>query len=159
MNVVIAKQASILAAILGAIIGIIALISPLMIYIIPTLMFLCAPLVIVCMKKRKELGYLDIQQGAFLGGVIGTASSIGFFAAFIPLVLIIGLIFKQYYTYGIPYFLNFQSLWLFVLILITLIATLAVTNAVSGMGTIYIYNQIEPKPPESEEGPIDITIE
>jgi len=158
MNIVIVKQGAILGALLGALIGVVALINPLMIYVLFTLCFLCAPIVMIFMKKRNMLGYLDSQQGATLGGIIGFTSTLGFFILFIPLVLIIGVIFKTYYTYGIPYFINLQSLWLFLVIIVMIAATLAMTNAVMGMATTYIYNQIEPPPP-LEEGNIDIEID
>lgn len=163
MNTIIIKQAIILAAVLGAIVALVALISPLMMYVIFTVLFLLAPLVIVFMKRRKMLGYLTPQQGAILGAVVGAGGSLGFFAVFVPLVLLLGFVFKlfhgYYYTYGIQWLLNFGSLWLLVLILVSLGATIAVTNAVSAMGVMFVYNQIEPKPKETGEGSIDIKVE
>jgi hypothetical protein len=159
MNLIILKQATVLSLILGAIIALVALIGPLMIYAVLALAFACAPLVIIYMKKQRMLGILDTQQGATLSAAIGCAASAGFFMAFIPLVLIISLIFKDFYTYGIPYFMNLASFWLLIVILAMLAITLAATNAVVGMGVVALYNHFGPRPEGADEGSIDIKVE
>lgn len=158
MNILILKKAAILALILGAGVAIVALIPFFIIYIVLFMSFFTAPTVMIYMKKNNLLGILDMQQSAFLGGAIGFASTLGFFVVFTPLVLIVHLIFKNYYTYGLQYFITFSALWLFVIILFMVAGLLGLTNAVGAMGTNYIYNQIE-KLPEGADEHVDIKID
>lgn len=158
MDITILKKAAILSLILGAATAVIALIPFFIMYVVLFLSFFTAPAVIIYMKKFNMLGVLDSQQAAILGGGIGFATSLGFFVVFAPAVLLIHLIFKSYYSYGLQYFIQFNALWLFIIILIMVAAILALTNAVTAMGTVAVYNQIE-KLPEDTSGHIDIKID
>ena len=158
MNILILKRAASLSLILGAITAIIALVPFFIMYVVLFLSFLCAPAVIIYMKKKNLLGILDMQQSAVFGGAVGFVTSVGFFAVFIPAVLVIHSIFKNYYAYGLQYFITFNALWLFIIILITLAGLLALTNAVTAMGVNAVYMQFE-KVPEGVDEPVDITID
>ncbi|MBR1977610.1 hypothetical protein IKA15_04955 [bacterium] len=163
MNLLILKRAGILSAILGVIIALCGLLPFLIVYTVLTLSFLAAPIVIIYMKKKKLMGWLDMQQSAIFGAYSGIATSLAFFVVFIPSVLILYFIGNithlwNYYTYGLQYFITFRSLWLFVIIAIMVVGILALTNAVTSMGVNYIYNQID-KIPEGSNEPIDITID
>lgn len=158
MNVLILKRACIFSLILGVVTAIVGLLPFLIVYVVLFLSFFCAPAVIMYMKKNNMLGILDMQQSAFLGAVIGFATTAGFFAVFAPLVLLIHSIFKNYYAYGLQYFITFQALWLFIIILAMLAGLLALTNAVSAMCVNYVYGQIE-KLPDGLDEPVDIMID
>ncbi len=158
MNILILRKAMIISAILGLAVAIIGLVPFLIIYIVLFLSFFVAPLVIVYMKSKNLLGILDMQQSAFFGAVSGFSASIAFFVLFVPGVLFLRLLFKQYYTYAIQYFVSFQTLWLFLIILAILAGILALTNSVTAMGVNYIYTQIE-KLPEDADAPVDIRVD
>ena len=157
MNELVVKRASIFALILGATIGLASLIPALIGLGLFLLSILVAPIVIIFMNKdEKHLGILNNEQGAILGGFIGFFSTIGFFAAFSPMVCILHLIFKTYYSYTIPDMLNTAS-WLFFVIVFTVSFIFALTNAASGMGMIYLLNKIEKKP-QRNDAQLDIEI-
>ena len=87
MNLLILKRAGILSAILGVIIAICGLLPFLIVYTVLALSFLAAPIVIIYMKKKKLMGWLDMQQSAIFGAYSGIATSIAFFIMFISLSL------------------------------------------------------------------------
>lgn len=139
MNNLILKQTIILSAILGVALGVITLI-PFMRGFSFLILILCASaLVIVYMKRHELIGVITIQEGAMLGAVSGFVSFITFSIAFIPLVSIVGLIFKSYYTFGIPTL--FSAGGFFVMILLVIFAALlsALMNAFAGLTTAYVY--------------------
>lgn len=157
MNILIAKKATMYAAVVGVILGITGIIGPLIGLVAFALGLLCAPLVIFFMKYRNEIGFLESQQGAALGALVGFCSTVAFFIVFSPLVLIIHAIRPSYYSYGIPYVVGFDTLWLFFVIIITIGILAALTNATTGMGAAFVLSQFDKKPDDIEE--IDINIE
>jgi len=158
MNELVVKRASIFALILGATIGLASLIPTLIGLGLFLLSLLVAPIVMIFMSKdEKHLGILNNEQGAILGGFIGFFSTIGFFAAFSPMVCILHLIFKNYYSYTIPDMLNTAS-WLFFVIVFMVAFIFALTNAASGMGIIYLMNKIN-KNPQEDNAQLNIEID
>ena len=158
MNEVIIKRAIIFSLIFGALIGLISLIPALIGFCLFTLAFLAGVVVIMFMKKNeKYLGIIDAQQGAILGGIAGFFASVGFFASFCPMVILISAIFKKYYAYAIPYIIE-EALWLFFVIILMVGVMLAIFNAVGGMAMAYIYNKFEQKP-ENYDARLDIKVD
>ncbi len=158
MNETILKRASIFALILGGAIGIFSLVPSLIGFAIVVLLFFTSVIVIFFMKKdEKYLAFIDTQQGAILGGVIGFFSGVGFFATFAPLVCLVKLIFKTYYAYGIPDVFK-EALWLFVVIVFMVSVFFALLNSASGMAVAWIFEKIEKKPQNSDAA-LDIKIE
>ena len=158
MNEIIAKKAGILAVLLGAVIGIIALIPPLIGISLFCLTFLASTIVMIYMKKNeKHISFLTNEQGAILGGIIGFFATIGFFITFSPLVCIIHLIFKKYYAYMIPDMLS-NALWLFFVIVFMVGLIFAMTNSATGMGLTWVLSNIEKKP-QHHDARLDIKIE
>ena len=157
MNTLIVKKAAFYALILGAALAIVGIINFLIGLVAFTLGLLCAPAVIFFMKSRNEIGFLESQQGAALGAMIGFCSTIAYFAIFTPLVLLIHAIKSSYYSYGLPYIVSFDTFWLFLVIVVTIGILVALTNATSGMGAIFLLSQFDKKPDDIEE--IDINIE
>ena len=101
------------------------------------------------------IGILDIKQGAMYGAIIGFISFLGFSVAFVPLATIIGFIYKGSFYLGVS--LLFRSGFFVLIMMVFFVAILsALMNAFSGLVTMYVYNQIEPKP---EEDKTDIQIE
>lgn len=143
------KQMAILSAILGLVLGVLTIIPFIGQFAFFTLIVLTTPIVIIYMKKMEMIGFLDFKQGAMYGAIIGFVAFIAFALSFMPLAAIIALINK-----------SSQFLWVTLLIkagffvpimLIFFVALLgALMNAFSGLVTMYIYNQIEQKPIESQ---------
>lgn len=158
MNETILKRASIFALILGGAIGLFSVIPSLIGLSIVVLLFFTSVIVIFYMKKgEKYLAFINTQQGAILGGVIGFFSGVGFFVTFAPLVCVIRLIFKSYYSYGIPDVLK-DAFWLFVVIVFMVSVFFALLNSASGMAVAWIFDKIEKKPQDSDAA-LDIKIE
>ena len=157
MNTLIAKKAAIYALILGAILALAGTIGFLIGLVAFALGLLCAPLVIFFMKSKNEIGFLDNQQGAAMGALCGFCSTVSYFAIFTPLVLIIHKIIPSYYSYGLPYIVSFGTFWLFLVIVVTIGILIALTNATTGMGAVFLLSQFDKKPDDIEE--IDINIE
>ena len=156
MNEIILKRASIFAFIFGACLGILSLVPSLIGFTLFILMFVSAPMIIIYMKKDKKfLNFLNNEQGAILGSIIGFASTIGFFLSFSPLVCVLKLIFKNYYAYMIPDLLS-TALWLFVVLVFMVALVFSATNAASAMGLTWVYSHIEKAPDDDR---VDIKIE
>ena len=157
MNEVIARRIAIFSVIFGAVIGLIAVIPPLIGMCLFILSFLSAPILILYMKKNeKYLGFIDNQQGAILGAISGFFTTIGFFVTFCPMVCILHLIFKKYYSYAIPDMIQ-TGLWLLFVIIFMVALIFAMTNAASGMGTSWLLGYIEKKP-QNHDAQLDIEI-
>ena len=120
-------------------------------------MILAAPIMYIYMKKLNLLGYLEPKQGAIYGAIIGFISFLGFSVSFVPLATIIGFLYKGSFYLGVS--LLFRS-GIFVTIMMVLFVAIlsALMNAFSGMITVYIYNQLEPKP-QNTDVPTDINID
>ncbi len=157
MNETVIKRSMIFALILGACIGVASLIPSIIGFGLFILMFLSAPIVIFYMKKNeKHLSFINNQQGAILGGIIGFCATVGFFASFAPLVCILKLIIKTYYTYMIPDMLT-TALWLFFILVFSIALIFAATNATSAMALAWAYSHFEKTP--DEDNRLDIKIE
>ena len=126
----ISKEIIKISAIVGAIFGFLALIPPFIFYACLTLFLFSSIATVLYYRKFDSYELVDYNNTALNGGIIGFVSFFGFAVLFIPCVLILSLIFKNYYNYGLPYFLNLQALWLFILILVTVGIICAVTNGV-----------------------------
>ncbi len=158
MNLLIIKRTIIFSLILGAMLGIVGLLPFLIGYVLFILLFFSSVIVILYMKKNdKYLGIIDTQQGAILGSIIGFFSTVGFFLAFSPMVCIIKLIFKNYYSYAIPDAFS-MGLWLFAIIVFMVSIIFSMVNSVSAMGLAFILSYFEKKP-EEYDAPLDIKIE
>jgi hypothetical protein len=142
MNPLIVKQTAILSAILGAILGILTLIPFVRGFSFLFLLIGVAALVIIYMKKNDLIGIIDVKEGAILGAIIGFVSFIAFSVVFIPLVALIGLIFKGYYTFGVLAMLQTGFGGVLVLIMLIIFLALVISallNAFSGLVTAYMY--------------------
>lgn len=139
MNLMLIKQAAILSAILGGILGIITLIPFINGFSFLLLVAGIAAVVIVYMKKNDLIGIINVREGAILGAIIGFISFVAFSIVFIPLVALVGLIFKGYYTYGVTYLLRASGFFVLVILVIFLGLLSALMNAFTGLVTAYIY--------------------
>lgn len=143
------KNLAVLSGILGLILGLITVIPVICNISFFTLMVLSAPILFVYLKKTGMIGYVEPKQGAIYGAIVGFASFIGFSLSFVPLATIIGFIYKGSYYLGVS--LLFRA-GIFVTIMMVLFVAIlsALMNAFSGLVTMYVYNQIEPKPQEAQ---------
>ncbi|MBE7706197.1 MAG: hypothetical protein E7Z91_03010 [Cyanobacteria bacterium SIG30] len=122
---------------LGLIFGVVALVPYTIFYVLVALFLLSSICSILYYRKLTKFELTDYKTTMITGGVLGFASFVGFIVVFIPCVLVLSFIFKSYYNYGIPYLLNFQAIWLFILIIIVVAIVCASTNAVSLMALQY----------------------
>ncbi len=158
MNRLIVKRAAAFSFLLGAILGIMAIIPFIsgLAYLI--LILLSSVAVILYMKKNeKYLGIIDTQQGAILGGIIGFVTTIGFCTVFLPMKFILSLIFTKSTDLGISFFFT-TAPWLFFIIIFIVAVILGFINSATGMGTAYFLGYFEKKP-EGYYAPLDIKIE
>lgn len=159
MNPILLKQTTILSAILGGILGVLTLIPFVGGFSFLLLMIGISAVIIVYMKKNNLIGIIDAREGAILGAIIGFVSFIAFSIVFMPLVSIIGLIFKTYYTYGIPYFFgNFGGFFVLLLLVVFIGLLSALMNAFSGLVTAYVYEMLSGIKKAEHEEHIDFEI-
>jgi hypothetical protein len=148
MNLLLLKQISILSAVFGGMLGLLALIAPLTIWIILSAFVLPAIAVIVYLKQNDLIGILSTRDGAIFGSIIGAVSFVAGFVVFAPISVIISwlfkLLFKSIYTSGvlslIPF--DFGSIILLILCTILLAALSALFNGFVGLITAYVYELI-----------------
>ncbi len=139
MNTLLLKQIAILSAIYGAISGVLTVIPFINGFVFTALMLVSSALVMIYMKRHELIGILSVKEGAIIGAEIGFVSYIAFSIVFIPLVSIVGLIFKGYYTYGILYMLKVSGLFVLFMLVIFMAILSALMNAFTGLVTAYAY--------------------
>lgn len=144
------KQMSILSAILGLILGVLTIIPFVRNFSFFALFLFAAPIIMVYMKKMQMMGILDIKQGAVYGAIIGFISFWGFSISFFPLAMIISFINKYSFYSVISDPILHGGLFVLIMLLFFVALLFSLTNSFSGMVTMYIYNQIEPKPEEAQ---------
>ena len=139
MNKLIIKQVSVLSVILGGILGVLTLIPFIRNFSFTLLILAIAAVIIIYMKKNDLIGIIDVKEGAILGAIIGFVSFIAFSIVFVPLVTIIGLIFKNYYTFGISYMLRASGFFVLVMLVLFMALLSALMNSFAGLITAYAY--------------------
>lgn len=157
MNKLLIKQTAILSAILGGALGIVTLIPFLNGFSFFILIVAVAAIVIVYMKRNEQIGIIDIREGALLGAITGFVSFVAFSIVYIPLVSIIGLIFKSYYTYGILYLLKASGFFVLIMLDLFLAMLSAMMNSFTGLITAYVYEFLSGMKKEANES-IDFEI-
>jgi len=163
MNQLIIKQAAILSAILGGIIGVLTLVPFVRNFSFMILILCISAVIIVYMKRNELIGIIDVKEGAILGAIIGFISFIAFSIVFVPLVSFVGFIlglFKiEYYTFGIKYFLVPSGFFVLIILVIFLGILSALMNAFAGLVTAYVYEVLSGmKKEEIEKEKIDFEI-
>ncbi|MDD3237400.1 MAG: hypothetical protein PHV37_04815 [Candidatus Gastranaerophilales bacterium] len=149
MNINILKEMSLLGAIFGLALGIIAILPWIGTLSFLALMFLSATAVIVYLKKQNKIGLLTTRDGAIYGAIIGFVSCIGFCCSMIPLASIIAFInhlwfhkLVWYSSIGI-WFLNGIGGFLVLIMMIIFVGILSgLMNSFGGLATVYFYDQI-----------------
>ena len=159
MNQLIVKQAAILSAILGGIIGVLTLVPFVRNFSFMILILCISAVIIVYMKKNDLIGIIDVKEGAILGAIIGFVSFIAFSIVFMPLVVIVGFIFKGYYTFGISYLMRASGFFVLVMLVIFMGILSALMNAFAGLVTAYVYEVLSGvKKEEKQEENVDFEI-
>lgn len=149
MNELLMKRMALLSAIFGLAAGVITVIPFISSLSFLALMVFAAVIVLVYMKKKNFIGYLEPKEGSIYGAIIGFVSFIAFCVSFLPLAAIIGLMYKGSFYLGIS--LIVRSGIFFIILTVLFVAMLsALVNAFSGLVTAYIYSQIEEKPDENK---------
>ncbi len=143
MNIVTIRKLSLLSLILGALIGLIALLPDTTGYCLFFLMFFTSFFVILYMRKDKNYKIASTKEGTILGALIGFISTVGFFLSFSPMVCILKLIFKQnYYSFGIPDMIS-MGFWLFFVIVFMTSIVFALTNSITGMFLSWLLDKVD----------------
>ena len=93
-----------------------------------------APFLVLILKDEIQIKYLKTY--AVLGALSGICLCFGYFIIFVPLVRLIVLINKNYYSYGITFLNPFLAVMFFVMIA----SVYAITNSVVGIATGFVYN-------------------
>ena len=159
MNFQIVKQTAILSAILGGILGVLTLLPFVRNFSFMLLILCISAVVIVYMKKNDLIGIIDVKEGAILGAIIGFISFVAFSMVFVPLVTIVGAIFKGYYTFGITYMLRISGFFVLVMLVVFLGLLSALMNAFAGLVTAYLYEVLSGvKKEEKQNENIDFEI-
>ncbi len=135
--ITISKQSLVFSAIVGAAIGLIAVIPPFIFLAVLLLLFFSAPIAIFYLQKNGFLKLEDYKQSAIVGSIIGVVAFIAFGIVFVPLVILLGWIFKNYYNYALPFFV-FKAFWLFLISGVLLGFVCALTNATTAMGAKFL---------------------
>ncbi len=135
--ITISKQSLIVSAIVGAAIGLIALIPPFIFPAMLLLLFFSAPIAVFYLCRNDLLKLEDYKQSAIMGGIVGAVSFVAFGVVFVPFVILLGWIFKNYYNYALPY-LVFRAFWLFLISGALLGFVCALTNATTAMGARFL---------------------
>lgn len=144
MNIGTIKKISIYSAIFGAALAVFALIPALMpvisLFILP---FLSAIIIFTILRLTENadssLKEFEIKEYAIFGAGIGGVAGFSFLIIFAPLVLLVHLIFKNYYAYTINY-LNFFVAFVFI---ITISVIFLITNAGGGLLFGFIAKQLD----------------
>lgn len=150
MNPLLIKQTSVLSAILGGILGVLTLIPFVRNFSFMILILCIGAVIIVYMKKNDLIGIIDVKEGAILGAIIGFVSFVAFSIVFVPLVSLVGLIFKGYYTFGIPYMLG-AGFFVMVMLVIFMAILSALMNSFAGLVTAYVYEVLSGIKKEQKE--------
>lgn len=159
MNPILIKQTAILSAILGGILGVLTLIPFVRNFSFMLLILAISAVIIVYMKKNDLIGIIDVKEGAILGAIIGFVSFVAFSIVFVPLVALVGLIFKNYYTFGISYLIQASGFFVLVMLVIFLGILSALMNSFAGLVTAYMYEVLSGvKKEEKQEENIDFEI-
>ena len=149
MNELLMKRMALLSAIFGLAAGVITVIPFISSLSFLALMVFAAVIVLIYMKKKNFIGYLEPKEGSIYGAIIGFVSFIAFCVSFLPLAAIIGLMYKGSFYLGIS--LIVRSGIFFIILTVLFVAMLsALVIAFSGLVTAYIYSQIEEKPDENK---------
>lgn len=139
LNINILRKTTIYSCILGAGLAILALIPALMptisLFFLP---FLSGIIILIALKKLDKdlLKGLETKDFTLLGGISGTICCGSFLIVFAPLVLLLRIFIKTYYTYGID-FLNF---FLATVLIISIMLIFFATNATGGLLTGFLIN-------------------
>ena len=88
------KIISIISLMVGAMMGLLAVIPPITFWVITALMLLIAPFIIIYFKKLNLLKEVEIEKGMLIGAISGFFSFIGFSIIFFPVGFLIDAIFK-----------------------------------------------------------------
>lgn len=135
------KKLNVYSAIFGAGLGIPALVPNIMpvisLFILP---FLSGIIILTLMKIREEIDKnqeLTIKDYALFGAVVGITSGFSFLIIFTPAVVLLHLLMKNYYTYGLDY-LNF---FLACVLIISVTLIFGTTNSVGGLLVGFLLKQ------------------
>lgn len=142
MNVILLKQMSILAAIIGAALGVVTVIPYIGLISFLICMTCVSVIVMVYMKKLDLIGVLEPRESAAYGAVIGALSFAGFLVTFIPLAAIVGFFNRMSY-YGSIFLLVKNGFFILLLILLMITIIPALFNSFSAMSATFLYNQFK----------------
>ncbi len=139
LNINILKKTVIYSSIFGAGAAIFALIPALMpvisLFILP---FLSGIIILTALIKlnKDALKGLDTKDYTLLGGISGSICCSAFLIIFAPLVLLLKVFIKTYYTYGI----DFLNIFLAIVLIFSVMLIFFATNAAGGLLAGFLIN-------------------
>ena len=127
----------VISLILGAMVGLVAVIPPLTFWAITLLMLFIAPFIIIYFKRLNLLKTIETEKGMLIGAISGFSSFIGFSVIFFPVGFLVDAIFKIASLLWVKVVI--QNI-VFLIGMVFFIALLcAMFNAFTGFLTAYIY--------------------
>ena len=143
MNELLMKRIAFLSAMLGLIAGVITVIPFICSLSFLALMVLAAVIVIVYMKKKNFIGYIEPKEGSIYGAIIGFISFIGFSIVFAPISMILGWLIPAYTLGFLRFFMGGVGTFIVMLFLIIFMGGIsALFNGFGGLVTAYVYELI-----------------
>ncbi len=124
--------------ILGAILGLIPVIPPLMWIAVLLQLFFISPFLIIYLKRLNIIKSLEINNCMAVGAISGFVSFVGFAVIFFPLASVLNVIFKVDSFLGIKVILTNFGFFIPMVFFTALLS--ALLNAFSGFLTVYVYN-------------------
>ena len=140
MNIVVLKQITILSALLGVGLALLALIPFVGTFAFFALLCLVSVFVFVILTRVKVLNLISVHKSVMLGGFIGFVSFFAFAVVYLPIVAILGQFVTLYseILQSLVIMLKVANFWMIFLLTIFVAILSAITNAFSGFVTYYV---------------------
>src|SRR5574344_350300 len=137
MNRIVLKQIIILSILFGAVLGLLTIIPFIGFFAFLILMFFGSMILMWFMTKVELLYLSEMKESIIIGAIIGFVSFLGFSVIYLPLVAILGRVFKLYMQYGISLFLGVGSFGVILMLIIFMAILCATVNAFGGFIAYY----------------------
>ncbi|MBD5402385.1 hypothetical protein HDR58_06245 [bacterium] len=142
MNRILIKNVIVLSLILGSILGLLAPIPIVGIFMLFGILLLAAPLVMVYLIMDGKLELTTPTDSIITGALVGFSANMSFASAFCIMIFIL----SQFFNFNQNLFLTAMivnsPIWLLGVFIIFLGILIATTNAFTGFGTFYVINFI-----------------
>lgn len=166
MNLLMIKQMSLLAIIIGIILAFISAIPYVGFIALLVEFFLVSVLVLIYMKKNDLIGIFTSRTAAIYGSLIGLVSFLAYSLVLIPICLFLNLMnslfihqMAWYSIFKIIFNMGLSGFFLLIMIISFISLLVAMFNAFSAMVAIMILQQFDAVSKQKEKFKIDIEID